>query len=79
MQIYFLRFNSRFGFLIVYFRLADLAESFGDSVTNSPSSLAYSLGAATIGMGLWWMWQKPSEGQIKPLVDLNSQTRVLSV
>jgi long-chain acyl-CoA synthetase len=53
-------------------RLADLA----DSVSGSPSSLIYSLGATAVGMGLWWMWAK-TEGQVNPLVDLSSQTRVL--
>ena len=60
------------------FRLADLAEAFGDSVTSSPSTLAYSIGAASVGMGLYWLWSK-TEGKINPLVDLNSQTRVLPV
>lgn len=31
------------------FRLADLAESFSDSLTSSPSTLAYSIGAASVG------------------------------
>jgi hypothetical protein len=34
---------------------------------------------AVTAVSAWWMWQKPVEGQIKPLVDLNSQTRILPV
>jgi hypothetical protein len=67
----------RFPVLTHLFRLADLAEAFGDSV-NSPSALAYSFGAASIGMGLYWLWSK-TEGKINPLVDLNAQTRALNV
>jgi long-chain acyl-CoA synthetase len=34
---------------------------------------------AAIALCAWWMLQKPVEGQIKPLVDFNSQTRILPV
>ncbi|CAD5227713.1 unnamed protein product [Bursaphelenchus xylophilus] len=48
-----------------------------NALASAPTSVYYSVGAAaTIGaMGLWWMWSK--EGKVKPILDLNAQTRVL--
>ncbi|KAI6181270.1 Arachidonate--CoA ligase [Aphelenchoides besseyi] len=68
-------------------RLADLAEwatnSTQSTITNAlgggqSSSLVYSVGAAAaIGMG-WYMWSSKPDGKVRPLVDLNAQTRVLA-
>lgn len=66
------------------FRLADLTEwatNGAQSSANANSSIVYSAGAAAAlgAMGLWWMWSSRPEGKIQPLVDPDSQTRVLSV
>ncbi|KAI6176239.1 Arachidonate--CoA ligase [Aphelenchoides bicaudatus] len=58
-------------------RLADLA-SLSDSITSSPSTLASITVGGAAAMGLYWLWNSKSEGKINPLVDLNSQTRILS-
>ncbi|KAI6234638.1 AMP-dependent synthetase ligase domain containing protein [Aphelenchoides fujianensis] len=67
-------------------RLTDLAEWASNStqstivnaVGESNASLVYSFGAAAaVGMGLYWLTSPSKEGRVKPIVDLNSQTRVL--
>jgi hypothetical protein len=63
-----------------YFSVSD----FGDweGADGSGSSLFYTVGAAaTLGaMGLWWMWSsRPSPKKLTPLVDPESQTRILPV
>jgi len=58
--------------------MATLIESIVDPIYSNLPSIICALIATAVGIGVWWMWTKPVKGKITPIVDLNSQTRVLA-